>query len=161
MLLPRLHVHDSSRGRGRHFGLQVIIGAEKYVYGTDIGDGRTLFDSRSRKTRPPIPAIGRLAVRSSGALMAVLLLGACSRPSRDECARVVDRYVDLKIDDDPEVVHADPAERAEVRKARLAKKHEEPVYAARVDQCVREVDRGELECGMKAPAPNEWEACFH
>jgi hypothetical protein len=94
-------------------------------------------------------------------LMAVLLLGACSRPSRDECTRVVDRYVDMKIGDDPEVAHASAAERADVRKARIARKQEEPAYAARSDQCTREVDRSELECGMKAPAPNEWEACFH
>ena len=93
--------------------------------------------------------------------MVVLLLGACSRPSRDECVRVVDRYVDMKANDDPEVVHAAAADRADVRLARIAKKHEEPAYAARVDQCTREVDRSELECGMKAPAPNEWEACFH
>ena len=92
--------------------------------------------------------------------MAVLLAVSCSRPSKDECTRVVDRYVDMRIDDDPEVVRADPKERGEVRLARIAKKQEEPAYTARIEQCTREVDRSQLECGMKAPAPNEWEACF-
>ena len=99
------------------------------------------------------------AVRRAALAFAFTLV-ACSHPSRDECARVVDRYVDMKIDDDPEVARAAEGTRAAVREARLAKKKLEPSYAMRVEQCTREVDRSELECGMAAPSPNEWEACF-
>lgn len=91
----------------------------------------------------------------------LLLLVACSHPSRDECERVIDRYVDMKIGDDPEVMQAPEAARPTVRETQKAKKRTEPAYAFRVQQCMDEVDGHELACGMAAPNPNEWEACFH
>jgi len=48
-----------------------------------------------------------------------------------------------------------------VRDAQKAKKRSERAYTDRVSQCMDEVDTIELACGMNAPDPNQWEACFH
>ena len=94
------------------------------------------------------------------AAISVLLLG-CSHPSKQECEKVIDRYVDMKLGDDPEVVQAPESARPTVREAQRAKKRTESAYAMRVSQCMEEVDAHDLECGMNAPDPNQWEACFH
>lgn len=95
------------------------------------------------------------------ALGLLLVLSACARPTAQDCERVIDRYVDMKIGDDSEVISAPEAARQTVREIKKAEKRTQPAYGFRVDQCMREVDTAELACGMSAPSPNEWEACFH
>ncbi len=90
----------------------------------------------------------------------MLVLG-CAHPSRQQCEQVIDRYVDMKLGDDPEVVQAPESARPMVRDAQKAKKRSERAYTDRVSQCMDEVDTIELACGMNAPDPNQWEACFH
>lgn len=92
--------------------------------------------------------------------LCVFVTVACARPSRDECAAVVERYVDMRAADDPDVTSAPEARKAEAREASKEKKRRDFAYEARIAQCTREVSRSELACGMSAPTPNEWEACF-
>lgn len=91
--------------------------------------------------------------------MFFLVLG-CAHPSRQECEQVIDRYVDMKLGDDPEVTRAPESARPTVRDAQRAKKRSEQAYGTRVSQCMEEVDKTALACGMNAPDPNQWEACF-
>ena len=99
-------------------------------------------------------------MRRAASLLCLIAV-ACARPTRGECEQVIDRYVDMKVGDDVEVTHAPESARPEVRDIQKAKKRLEPVYAFRVEQCMREVDSSQLACGRAAPNPNEWEACFH
>ncbi len=94
------------------------------------------------------------------AILMLLPLAACARPSHAECTSVIDRYVDMRAGEAPELLLVPEATRAAVRDAQAASKRREPVYFARIEQCQREVSRSALACGMAAPGPNEWEACF-
>jgi hypothetical protein len=86
---------------------------------------------------------------------------ACSRkPTAEECGQMLDRYVDMAAGQDPAFngLSEDRADR--LRAVKRAQKRLEASYTDALGQCQREVSRAELECAMKAPTPNDWEACI-
>lgn len=73
---------------------------------------------------------------------------------------MLDRYVDMTIDGDSEIVAAPESARPGLREMRKEAKKSGDAYQASLARCTREVSRREWDCAMKAPNPNQWEACF-
>jgi hypothetical protein len=87
-------------------------------------------------------------------------LASCARPTEAECSAAIDRYVDMTLGDDPDVVRAAEENRPAMREAKKVLRRAEPRYKGAVARCVREVRRSELECAMNAEHANAWEACI-
>ena len=102
------------------------------------------------------------ALRASLVLSLAVCACACSRGkvTRAECDAMLDRYVAMKIDGDPTLAKLPPAQASIARdmKREIAKGSKS--YRQVEEQCEHEVTRGEYDCAMKAPGPNEWEACI-
>jgi hypothetical protein len=99
------------------------------------------------------------------ALTAALGLSACHSHShktvtRDDCTRMLDRYLDMVIAADPSTRNLPPAQATAVRDMKRAVKKADRSYARVETQCETEVSRDEYDCAMKANIPDEWEACI-
>lgn len=91
----------------------------------------------------------------------LVVLCACGKPpSEAECRAMLDRYVDMTIDGDPEIGRASEATRPAIREVKKEKKKAEDAYKQSLTRCTAEVSRREYDCAMKSPNPNQWEACF-
>lgn len=94
-------------------------------------------------------------------LLVALLSSACSKaPTTTECDAMLDRYLDMTEDDDPALSGMSGEPRAGVRAARIAERRASLPYLNAEKRCTTEVTKKEHACAMKAPSPNEWEACF-
>ena len=89
-------------------------------------------------------------------------LAACKRgqPSSSECTEMIDRYLDMTIAADPALASLPPSQEKIARDMKKEVKKGEKSYRQVEEQCQREVSRAEYDCAMKAPSPNEWEACI-
>ena len=93
--------------------------------------------------------------------MFILLFAvACKRPSATECDAMLDRYLDMTEDDDPALTGLTDAPRANVRVERLAQRRAAASYREAERRCTEQVGKTAYECAMKAPTPNDWEACL-
>jgi hypothetical protein len=89
-------------------------------------------------------------------------LVACGKHATlDECQALYDRYLDLKVAEDPRSKSMTPEERAAARKAL------EPAVASDSDvqqvtkQCETEVSREEYECAIRATTSRAWNDCIY
>jgi hypothetical protein len=73
---------------------------------------------------------------------------------------MLDHYLDMAIGADPELAKLPPAQQAPVREMKKALKKGERSYAQVEQQCDAEISRKEYSCAVKAPSPNDWEACI-
>jgi hypothetical protein len=73
---------------------------------------------------------------------------------------MLDRYLDMTEDDDPALTGMTGEPRAGVRASRISERRASMAYLTAEKRCTREVTPKEHACAMKAPSPNEWEACF-
>jgi hypothetical protein len=73
---------------------------------------------------------------------------------------MLDRYVDMTIDDDPDIAKAPERTRGALREIKKEQKRGTGPYKSSLERCTHEVSRRELDCAMKAPSPNAWEACI-
>jgi hypothetical protein len=73
---------------------------------------------------------------------------------------MLDRYVEMTAARDPSLAGLGEAQAAELRAAMIASKKLDAAYERARAQCEAEVSRAEYECAMKAPTPNDWEACI-
>jgi hypothetical protein len=73
---------------------------------------------------------------------------------------MLDHYVEMTAARDPSLAGLPEAQAAEMRDAMRVAKRREPAYDRARAQCMEEVSRSEYECAMKAPTPNDWEACI-
>ncbi len=93
--------------------------------------------------------------------LASLTQGGCQRkPSAEECGQMLDRYVDMTAGQDPAFNGLSEERAVLLRAVKRSQKRLEASYTQALGQCQREVSRDELECAMKAPTPNDWEACI-
>ncbi|HEY2516608.1 MAG TPA: hypothetical protein VGI39_37315 [Polyangiaceae bacterium] len=92
----------------------------------------------------------------------VFCLSACrrGRPSAGECTQMLDRYLDMTIAADPALANLPPAQEKIARDMKREVKKGDKSYRQVEEQCQREVSRSEYDCAMKAPTPNDWEACI-
>jgi hypothetical protein len=85
---------------------------------------------------------------------------ACARrATRDECERMLDKYVDMKLGDADDLRAMPPAQAGAVRATRLASAKAHPAYKKVAEACPAEVRRRQYDCAMAARNPDEWEAC--
>jgi hypothetical protein len=90
----------------------------------------------------------------------LLLLGACrEKVTRPECGQMLRRYVEMTAAQDPSLAGLSPEQASDLKAEIVAEKKASPEFARAEEQCLREVSRTELACAMKAPTPNDWEAC--
>ncbi|HSQ67441.1 MAG TPA: hypothetical protein VLM85_29725 [Polyangiaceae bacterium] len=91
----------------------------------------------------------------------ILIVSACGRRlSPAECDAMLDRYLDMTEDDDPALVGVTGEPRAELRVQRIEERKKSAGYLEAGAHCATQVSAAEHACAMKAPSPNEWEACF-
>ena len=91
----------------------------------------------------------------------LLLFVACAKaPSAQDCDAMLDRYLDMTEDDDPALKGMTGEPRAGVRASRIGERRASLSYLTAEKRCTSEVTSKEHACAMKAPSPNEWEACF-
>jgi hypothetical protein len=90
----------------------------------------------------------------------LLFLGCTKAPSAQECDAMLDRYLDMTEDDDPSLAGMTGEPRAGVRATRIGERRSSLAYLQAETRCISEVTDKERKCAMKAPSPNEWEACF-
>jgi hypothetical protein len=89
-------------------------------------------------------------------------LTSCRRgqPSPTECTEMLDRYLDMTIAADPTLASLPPSQEKIARDMKKEVKKGDKSYRQVEEQCQREVSRAEYDCAMKAPSPNDWEACI-
>jgi hypothetical protein len=92
-------------------------------------------------------------------LIAFLLVG-CSKPKVAECDAMLDRYLDMTEDDDPALAGLTGAPRSNVRSERIGQRRASMAYLDAERRCTEEVPKTAYDCAMKAPTPNDWEACL-
>jgi hypothetical protein len=93
--------------------------------------------------------------------LALLVLASCHRGvQREECMGMLDRYVGMKVAEDPGLAHLEDAQAAATRDARIGDQRSTLAYARSLQRCEREVSRAEFDCAMNAKTPNDWEACI-
>jgi hypothetical protein len=115
-----------------------------------IPDGGTRFVIPGRR-KPWVQSQAAYAVLASCALLAQ---GCGKRPSPDECAALLDHYVELLVNSDRPGTNA-----AELQKLQLQardKAREDPEFAA----CTERVSRRELDCAMSASNADLLEQCL-
>ncbi len=88
------------------------------------------------------------------------LLGCRGRASPEDCAALLDRYIDLAVRESPGGSKLSPAQAAAVRDVERGLKRAEPSYRRVEDRC-DSVDRSEARCGLQAETTTAWEACLH
>jgi hypothetical protein len=111
------------------------------------------------------PRFRTLAARLCVSLAGITLAAspaACRRspPSPAECTAMLERYLDMTIASDPAFANMPPAQSKVVREMKREVKKGDKSFRQVEEQCQREVSRAEYDCAMKAPSPNEWEACI-
>lgn len=95
------------------------------------------------------------------ALLLLFVTAGCShRLAPSQCDGMLDRYLDMTEDDDPALAAVTGEPRAELRAQRIEERKKSAGYRAAEARCTGQVSPEEHACAMKAPSPNEWEACF-
>lgn len=84
--------------------------------------------------------------------------GCRRRATADECAQMLERYVDMTIETPAGTTLTD-AQLAAVRDMKRAIRMSEPAYTKTKERCERELTSRTHACAMKAGNANEWEAC--
>ncbi|MGC4079457.1 MAG: hypothetical protein QM702_20940 [Rubrivivax sp.] len=73
---------------------------------------------------------------------------------------MIDKYVDLLVERDPELANLSPAEVHAAREMKKALRKSDPGYKRVQTQCETEISKSEYRCAMKAPTPETWQACI-
>ena len=79
---------------------------------------------------------------------------------REECAQMLDRYLDMVIAGEPSHAKLPPAESLATLQVKRAARKAEPGYRRVQVQCEAEISRREFRCAMSAPTPESWQACI-
>jgi hypothetical protein len=76
---------------------------------------------------------------------------------------MLDRYLDMTEDDDPALTGiprtGNGEARAGLRAERITQRRASLPYVEAEKRCSEEVSKAAHACAMKAPTPNDWEAC--
>jgi hypothetical protein len=100
-------------------------------------------------------------MKSSAVLVLGFAVAGCKgKVNAGECTQMLDRYVDMTIAAQPDLAALPPAQQQIARDMKREVKKGEKSYRQVEEQCEREVSRSEYDCAMKAPTPNDWEACI-
>ena len=87
-------------------------------------------------------------------------IGCAKKASHEECEAILDRYLDLSMAPNPEVARLPPQQVESVISAQKAARRSDPSFVQARARCEAEVSRTQVDCAMKAPTANDWEACL-
>ena len=94
-------------------------------------------------------------------VVAAIAISGCHRKvTAEDCSKMLDRYIDMTLGDDPSLKDLGPSQLEAAREMKKALKKAEKSYLKVHDQCEREISKKELDCALGANNPNEWEACI-
>jgi hypothetical protein len=99
--------------------------------------------------------LGSLALAASVSTLA----GCAPRPDDAACREMLDHYVEMSARADPALGGMSAIAADDHVREVLISKRWEPVYTRAVKRCLSETSGAAHACAMKAPTPNEWEAC--
>jgi hypothetical protein len=88
------------------------------------------------------------------------LAGCRGKATREDCAKMMDRYVDLAIAEEPALAKLTPSELATAREMKRELKLGVKSYKKVHDRCEREITRAEVSCALGAGSSKEWETCI-
>jgi hypothetical protein len=103
--------------------------------------------------------MGRLAFLLLAAWVAA---GCKGRPmaSAAQCERLLDRYIDLELSEDPTAPRLGTEERARLRGRIALRVLSDPDVKQIKSQCQTEVTEGEYDCAVKASTARAWNDCI-
>lgn len=101
----------------------------------------------------PLPAAALLA-------LGLAAFGCRGKATSEECDQMLDRYLTMTIQRDPELARLSPREQEAAKAMKAALKKQEPSFKKVKEQCLAEIRKSEYDCAMKAPDPEQWEACI-
>jgi hypothetical protein len=103
-------------------------------------------------------------LRRASAIAMLLLAGAaCKRPTRAteaECTALVQKYFDLKAQEDPRLKTLPPTERDELVRQMKAELMATDPDMRQVVSCTDELTHREYECAIKATTTRQWNDCI-
>ena len=89
------------------------------------------------------------------------LATGCSRPAtREDCHEILERYIDLSLETDPELQKLPPPQARAVRDMKRAVKLGEESYRKVELRCESEVSSKQVRCAKGAKSADEWQACI-
>jgi hypothetical protein len=95
------------------------------------------------------------------ALLFALL--ACKRKdtvTQAECAALVQKYFDMKVQEDPRLAAAAASQRDEMIRQMKAELMATDSDMRQASACTDELTRGEYECAIKATTTKQWNDCI-
>ena len=104
---------------------------------------------------------GSLVTSLVFACLLVLALGCAKKVTKAECARLVDKFIDLKLSENPRYESLPPSMKATVRAAVKQEADQDPDVQQATDHCEEEITREEFDCANKAKSSREWNACIN
>jgi hypothetical protein len=101
--------------------------------------------------------------RAASLLLASLSALGCKGPpmaSSAECERLLDRYIDLKLSENPTAPRLSTEERSRLRgRIALEVLSDSDVKQVKT-QCLTQVTQGEYDCAVKASTSQAWNDCI-
>jgi hypothetical protein len=95
------------------------------------------------------------------AFLMVLALGCAKKVTKAECARLVDKFIDLKLSENPRYESLPPSLKQTVRAAVKQEADQDPDVQSAQDHCEEEITREEFDCANKSKSSREWNACIN
>lgn len=104
-------------------------------------------------SRRSAPAVGVIAA-------AILLPGCSSHATREECQQILEHYIDLSLEADPELQKLPPPQARAVRDMKRAVKLGDTSYQKVQLRCEAEITGKQVRCAKGANTADEWQACI-
>lgn len=102
--------------------------------------------------------------RFTAAVSLFLLLASVSgcggRATREDCREILERYIDLSLEADPELQKLPPPQARAVRDMKRAVKLAEESYRKVELRCEAEISQKQVRCARGAHTADEWQACI-
>lgn len=80
--------------------------------------------------------------------------------SAAECEHLLDRYIDLRLSEDPSAPRLTTEDRSRLRGRIAGEVLSEPGAGQVKTQCQSEVTQAEYDCAIKAPTAKAWNDCI-
>lgn len=100
-----------------------------------------------------MPTASRLAA-------AFLLAGCAGHATREDCQQILEHYIDLSLEADPELQKLPPPQARAVRDMKRAVKLGEDSYQKVQLRCEAEITGKQVRCAKGAHTADEWQACI-
>ena len=111
--------------------------------------------------RVPVSRSSAPLLRSVLAATAWIALTGCGgHATPEECREILERYIDLSLEADPELQKLPPPQARAVRDMKRAVKLGDGSYQKVELRCEAEVSKKQVRCARDAHTADEWQACI-